>query len=313
MSTNLDDLLTIYARYMAAEGKSARTVESTQASVRPFVRYLDRNFEPEAVGRDDLRAYILHLQGRPKWVGHPTIAPDHGNLSPFTIATHVRTIKAFWSWLAREEFIAVDRLKDVATPKTPVRDVRILPTAACRSLLDIVPKKGFTGLRDRALLLALLGLGARITELTGLEIDDVDFDTGQVRVLGKGGKERRLFMSNTLFKAMHKYWHKERKSREGRLFFITRQGARMTRWHVNHRLHYYAERAGLGQYSVYPHKLRHTYATGFVRNGGNVFTLQKVLGHSTLEMSRHYAHMAEEDVEEQMRAFSPVENLARGG
>ncbi len=135
-----------------------RVIEATEAWVRPFVTYLDHEFDPGAVRPDDLRHYILHLQARHRWQSHPTISPGKGGLSPFTIATHVRTIKAFWAWLAREEFITDRRINVVPTPKTPVRDVRPLSAGACHALIDVVPEKGFTGMRDRALLFALLGL-----------------------------------------------------------------------------------------------------------------------------------------------------------
>lgn len=310
MSTmNLDVLLSTYKRYMAAEAKSPRTIESTEASVRQFACHIGQGFDIERISADGLRDYIIFLQSRPRWQSHPTIAADKGPLSPFTVATRVRTIKAFWSWLAREEFITEDPFRRVKTPKTPCREVRILTPEICRALIDSIPKKGLVGKRDRALLLALLGLGARISELTSLRTGDVDFDSGQVRVLGKGSKERRLFMSPLVFKAMHKYWFGERKDLPGDWFFVHKDGRPLDRWYVNHQLHKYAVKAGIGLVSVSPHKARHTFATLFLRNGGDIFSLQKILGHSTLDMSRHYAQMADEDVERQMRAHSPVEAM----
>ena len=307
--SNLDALLFAYQRYMAAEGKSRRTIESTLACVRGFAAYLGEPLAVDSVTASQLREYILHLQSRPKWVSHPTISADKGSLSPFTIATHVRTIKAFWSWLEREEFVDSNPLSHVPTPKTPICEVRTLSPEECRALVAAIPTKGFVGMRDRALVLALMGMGARITEVTSLKIPDVDFETGQIRVLGKGQKERRLFMSPNVFKAMHKYWLKERQPVEGEYFFTHKNGRPLDRWYVNHQFHKYSKQAGLRDRSVSPHKLRHTYATEFLRDGGDVFTLQKVLGHSTLDMSRHYAQIANDDVERSMRAHSPVERL----
>ena len=110
----LGDFLCIYERFAVAENKSPRTIESVKSAVRKFDRFLGGCSNPKDVRSEDLRDYIIHLQACPRWSKHPTIKPDHGNLSHGAIASYVRSIRSFWSWMQSEKFIDYNPLDQVA-------------------------------------------------------------------------------------------------------------------------------------------------------------------------------------------------------
>ena len=137
----------------------------------------------------------------------------------------------------------------------------------------------------------------------------MDFDTGQFKVLGKGAKERILFMPPTVYKSMFKYRRRWRPKVASEYFFVTDDGKQLSRFNLEHRIHDYGQKAGIAGVQCSPHILRHSFAIEFLRDGGDIYSLQKILGHATLEMTRHYARLADRDVEAKLRTFSPVEKL----
>lgn len=114
--------------------------------------------------------------------------------------------------------------------------------------------------------------------------------------MGKGCKERSVFMSATVYKVLLKYlWHwRPRVASE--YFFAHDSGEPLSRFYVAHRLRVHGKKAGITGARCSPHTLRHSFALNYLRNGGDTFTLQRILGHSTLEMTRHYAEVADSDI-----------------
>ncbi len=147
--------------------------------------------------------------------------------------------------------------------------------------------------------------GARVSELLNLPEGNVNFDSGQIKVIGKGKKERTLFMSSKVYKALFKYARQYRSQMTSDCFFTHKDGRPLTRFYFAHRMHEYVKKAGITTVCT-PHILRYSYAIQFIRNGGDERTLQSILGHATMEMTRHYAKIAYSDVEKKMKEFSPV-------
>ncbi len=177
-------------------------------------------------------------------------------------------------------------------------------------LLSAISHKDSAGYRDRAIVITLYGTGLRIGELLRLRLADVNLDTGQIRVMGKGKRERFVYVSATVHKVLFKYlWH-WRPKRTSEHLFVHDSGRTLSRFYVEHRLHAYGRKAGITGVRCSPHTLRHTFAVEYLRGGADTFTLQRILGHSTLEMTRHYAEVSDGDVEIKQKMFSPAERLA---
>lgn len=310
METNgLGDFIIIYRNYSVTENKSPRTIETVVDSVNAFDTFLGGCTDITKVAAGDLRRYIRKLQTRPRWQNHPTIKGEHGKLSPDSVASYVRSIKSFWSWLSREAFIEDNTIKGVKTPQVSHRIVNTFTPEQVKQLLSAVPRNNHGGYRDYAVILLLYSTGPRISEALELKYQNVDFNSGNIKILGKGARERMLAMPPTLYKAMHKFAQKWRPQQASDYFFVTDDGRQLSRFTFEHKIHAYGEAAGITGVHCRPHVLRYTFAIEFLRNGGDIFSLQKILGHSTLEMTRRYARLADRDVEGKLKTFSPVEKL----
>ncbi|MFC2069054.1 tyrosine-type recombinase/integrase [Chloroflexota bacterium] len=305
----LGHFIIVYQKFAATENKSNRTIETVTAAVRDFNRFLGVAVNPRDVKPEDLRNYIENLQDRPKWSGHPHIKTRGEKLSPHSVASYARSIRSFWAWLKREGFIEHNPFKRVKVPKAPRKIVNTFSVEQVNSLLKVIPVKHHSGYRDYAIVITLYGTGLRSSELTGLKLEDVDLGSGQIRVMGKGGKQRSVYMSATVFKVLFKYRHNWRPKVKSEYLFIHENGQPINRYYLAHRLHAYGKKAKIKGIRCSPHTFRHSFAVGYLRSGGDVFTLQRILGHSTLEMTRHYAEIADSDVEERQKAYSPAEKL----
>jgi integrase/recombinase XerD len=161
----------------------------------------------------------------------------------------------------------------------------------------------------------LIDCGLRVSELTRLSLHDVNRKAGTIRVLGKGSKERMVGFGAATDKALSR-WLQVRSAliaerRECGRLFVGQYGEPYTRHAVEGMVAVCGERAGLGV-RCYPHLLRHTFAVSFLRAGGDAFSLQRLLGHTTLETVKLYVNLAETDVLSAYRRASPLDNLRSG-
>jgi integrase/recombinase XerD len=178
-------------------------------------------------------------------------------------------------------------------------------------VLAVPDRRTWVGIRNRAMLLVLLDTLIRVSELVGLDAEDVDFDEGVIQVMGKGGKERRVPFGTSTGQALRRYRSAVEDLRQGDPFFITRGGRRTSRWAVHMMMADCGRMAGIEGVRCSPHTMRHTGAKRFILAGGDVFTLQKLLGHTTLVMVRRYVELADVDVRTQHHRFSPADSLLR--
>jgi integrase/recombinase XerD len=170
-----------------------------------------------------------------------------------------------------------------------------------------------TGKRDRAIILTLLDTGLRASELCALKMGDLEQKTGRLQVKhgrtggAKGGKGRIVFLGKTARRTLWLYLttHEDAEDPEAPLF-IGRFNRPLNRDTLRQVIASLGEKAGVK--NCHPHRFRHTMAITYLRSGGDVFTLQALLGHSTLDMVQHYARIADIDVEQTHRHASPVDN-----
>jgi len=165
------------------------------------------------------------------------------------------------------------------------------------------------GYRNHAMVLTLLDCGLRVSELCGVRVQDLDLAHDALNVTGKGARERQVFFGQRLGRILRSWLSKRTLSLPGEAFFCSRQGYALTRHTVMHLIQKLARQAGLSSVRCSPHTLRHTFATEFIRNGGDPFSLQRLLGHSHISTTMIYVHMAGTTLREAHAKASPVDRL----
>ena len=217
----------------------------------------------------------------------------------------------FWQ---REGELAANPMALVERPKRERVLIRPMSPDQASRLLDQPDAKTMEGLRDRAIMMIMLDSGLRVSEAISLEANRIEWLNCTLTVMGKGRKERSVPFSSRTCQTMLDY---ARKRGQGRVqapqFFLGPRGRPLDRSGVRKAVAGYGRQAGIEGVRVSPHTLRHTFAVLYIRNGGDSFSLQEILGHSTLEMTRRYVNFARQDVAEQHKKFSPMESLAGGG
>jgi site-specific recombinase XerD len=269
-----------------------------------FAAFLGGIGDVRAVGGDDLRQYINHLKDRPsRGKGR-----QGRKLSLTSVNTYVRAVRSFWGWLRRTEVIPVNPLADVPAPRYPRRVARVYTEEQLKTVLGSVAQRP----RERAILALFLDSGIRVSELSGLEVEDIDLRAGSVRVLGKGGKERYSYFSPMAALSLRDYLDRGRPlPREDDYLFLTGAGYRLTTRGVQALLARLGRVAGLTT-RLSAHTLRHTYATLCLRNGNNLEYVRITLGHTDIKTtSDAYLAASQADVAAAHHRFSPLANLNR--
>lgn len=233
----------------------------------------------------------------------------HAHLSSTTLRTYDRSLRVVANWLHRRGYLAKNPLADLPKPKATQPVIATL-TAADLAAMFVEARRRRNPLRDAALLTLLIDTGVRVGEATSLHLHSVDWAQGSVSVTGKTGARIVPFGRQTK-RALRQYIDGERCSRAPaqRAVFLTRTGDALTSHAATQLVRKLATAAGITTTKLGPHTFRHTYSVEFVRAGGDAFTLQRLLGHSTLDMTRRYVHLAETDLRTAHKRFSPADRL----
>ena len=317
-ATELNRLVQGYKLCAQTEGKSKSTIQIVTSSVgylRNFLESEGLSTDATKIGPDEIRAFILYLQHKRQFSGHPFLRAQREGLSAHTINSYLRSIRAFWSWIVGEEIITENPFLRVKIPKAPHKVIPTLSPTQIQMLLGTIDTTSAEGFRDYVVVLTLLDTGLRISEFLGLRLDDLWIEEGVLKVMGKGSRERIIPIGKGVRRLLWRYinlFRPESAKPNCDLVFLTKRGWPLTKGRVQKRMSLYAGRAGLSGVRCSPHILRHTAAVSFLRNGGDVFSLQRLLGHSTLLMTRHYCELADIDVRRAHATASPVDNLITG-
>jgi integrase/recombinase XerD len=306
----------------AAEGLSDGTLTNYEFRLKQWIEFAC-DPDVEAVTPQDIREYLVWLRTeyRPRRYNG-----DRRPLSPKTIRNAYITLSSFFTW-AVQEFDLPNPMRRVPAPKFQPAPVEPLTRDDVEALLAACDfthraetefRRRFrmrrpTARRDRAILLTLLDTGLRASELCKLRVGDVDLRTGRVEIRhgpaggAKGGKGRIVFLGRTARRSVWRHLAEREDGDDPKAPLFTGRGERpLMRDSLRLLIKSIAARAGVE--NCYPHRFRHTFAITYLRAGGDVFTLQAILGHSTLEMVRRYAAIAEVDLAEAHRRASPTDN-----
>jgi len=249
------------------------------------------------VDRHVLRGYLSHLM-------------DEGFVKS-SIARKLSAIRSFYRYLLREGVVSASPVADTS-PKLDKRLPTFLTLEEIERLLNAPDLSKPQGQRNRALLELLYASGLRVSEVVSLNLEQVDLDTGEIRVRGKGSKERITLMGKPAINALTTYLNQDRpkllSTRGSSALFLNRYGGRLTERSVQKMLGKYAKIAGIGK-RVHPHMLRHTFATHLLDGGADLRVVQELLGHANLSSTQIYTHVTKSRARKVYLAAHP---MARG-
>jgi integrase/recombinase XerD len=236
---------------------------------------------PEGATAGDLARYVESLYG--------------AGLSARSIARHMTTLRNFYSFLTREGEISADPSEFLTPPKQWSNLPKYLNRQEIDRLLAAPDTLKPTGIRDRAMLELLYATGLRVTELCRLELNNVEKDSGVLRVTGKGNKQRLVPFGESAGEAVAQYLNQGRpgllKGRASRFLFVTARGGAMTRQGFWKLLAGHGKRAGIFR-DLTPHVMRHSFATHLVEGGADLRSVQIMLGHADISTTQVYTHVA---------------------
>lgn len=307
-------------------GVEARTESQGQfrAYVADFVSYLAsvRNLSPHTV-----RAYESDLDAYLSWAEREGIDPldvTHRELRSFlaelsraryttrTINRHLSAVRALYRWLLHEGLTTRDAAAAVASPKLAKTLPKTMSDTDVARLLESVDVESAAGLRDRAFLELLYASGARISEIAGLDVRDVDVRSAQVRLFGKGSKERIVPLYDSCLSWVERYLGESRpellaKRRDGspsQALFLSTRGNRMSAAALRTCFERHVQSAGLDS-SLTPHAMRHSFATELLGGGADMRSVQELLGHASLSTTQIYTHLSVDRLKDAARQAHP--------
>jgi len=293
---DLPSALASFLRAGEAKNLSGRTLEFYQESLRPFMAFASREgLTPRSTTRAHLQEFLLSL-------------PAH--LRPASKNAHLRAVKAFFGWMVKEGWLKRNPASGVNQQKERRAVLPVFSPEGLAKLLAQPDRKSFCGLRDWTLMVILADCGLRISEALNLRIGDVDLRESLLTVLGKGNKQRQVPIGQVAKRALWR-WLEARGEIPGQdLVFVNQRGEACKRRQAEKAIANYGRRAGLPVKAT-PHVFRRFFATQWVKSGADLFSCQRILGHSSLEMVRRYAQQVVSDLQEKHRIYSPVDRMMR--
>lgn len=290
---------------------SPRTTEFRRHVGDKLLWFLDRQ-ERTVCETSDLRRFLAYaVEGHGEAEGRWGNARMTKPLRSATVHRYYRELRAFFHWVVKEGRLSVSPMTRIAPPQ--MRSEQVQPfTPEHQGAFVSASRKSTHPRRDEAIVLFLLDTGVRASELCALKMSDLDLQQRRCTVLGKGSKRRSIFFGRASSKALWQYL-REHPRDDNDFVFLSDRGGRAGEPLTRSGLLQLVRRLGIAAKIQAAHCSPHTFAVEFLRNGGNVFSLQQMLGHTSLHMTNRYVALAQADIENQHRQFSPADRLKRSG
>jgi integrase/recombinase XerC/integrase/recombinase XerD len=276
-----DEALASYDRDLQGRSASERTRRAYGVDLGQFVEWAGtRGLATGDVRHRDVRRYAAGL--------------SEGGAAPATVARKLAAIRGLFDFLVRSERLGQNPADLVSSPKREQKLPRVLSSEQLRSLLERIPARTPLELRDRAMLELAYSCGLRCEEIVNLDVGGMDFESEQLRVLGKGSKERLLPVGEPAQAALRRYLDRGRHALatdpRQQALFLSKSGRRLSNSDVTRRLRLWVREAALAA-GVSPHSLRHSFATHLLEGGADLRTIQELLGHASISTTQVYTRV----------------------
>lgn len=301
----LEDKLAAYLEYCEYRKElDGKTLKAYRIDLRQYFEYVCVD-EPD---KEKIEEYITHL---------------HKSYKQKTVKRKIASIKAFYNYLEETEIIAESPFRKIKVKfKETVTLPKIIPREEIEKLLnhmyqclnenDKVSHKHM--LRDVAVIEVFFATGARVYEISNIREDSINLNTGLIRLMGKGGKERYVQISNTsILEVLKKYYDEnEQAIKKSGYFFVNNRESRYTEQSIRLMLKKYTKQAGIEK-NITPHMFRHSFATYLIEEGVDVSCVQQILGHSSIKTTQIYIHIAAKKQAEILKEMHPRNNMKIAG
>ncbi len=298
MSIALEQGLDYFLNYLAVEkGLAANTLNAYSRDLLRYIDYLDRFCRLKKtgeVGQAEILAYLGHLKKR--------------NQAPRSRARTLSAMRTFHHFLLRENHARQDPTALIDAPRILQALPRLLSVAEVEKLLQAPTGGSAMAQRDRAMLEILYATGMRVSELVNLKLGDLKLDIGCLNAFGKGSKQRLIPIGEVALEILREYLQYGRGELLGgklsEYVFLNLRGGGMSRQGFWKKLKEYALKAGIKE-NIYPHMLRHSFATHLLENGADLRAVQTMLGHADISTTQIYTHVIQERLKQVHQQFHP--------
>ena len=274
---------------------SQNTLESYKNDLSKFRNFLEKN--NKSVLKADHFLILSFL----------SFLLDKG-FSSKTVSRNISSLKSFFKYLISVEHIKINPMLNIDAPKSGLFLPTTLTVEETQQILDAPNELRAIEMRDKAMLYTLYATGMRISELISLNMHNVDLTRGSVQVIGKGGKERLIPLTNDAIDMIKKYLTEAReklsKGKDHNNIFVSTHGKQISRHSFWHRIKAYLKKVDVNK-EVHPHTLRHAFATHMLNNGADLRSVQLLLGHSDLATTQIYTHVAQAEVKNLHKKHHP--------
>ena len=281
---------------------SPSTVEAYLLDINKFSQYIDHanlNLTPE-------RVELKHLQGFLNWI-------NNLGMSAKSQARLISGIKALYKFLILEDLIEINPTLLIESPKLPRKLPEVLAIEEINDIIGAIDLSKPEGERNKTILETLYSCGLRVSELVNIKITNISFDSGFIKVTGKGDKERLVPMGSVASKLIKQYIleirsHAKVKPGNEDILFLNRRGAGLTRVMIFLIIKELATKIGI-QKKISPHTFRHSFATHLIEGGADLRAIQEMLGHESITTTEIYTHLDREYLRDAILSFHPRSKL----
>lgn len=283
------------------KGNSPRTLEYYENVLTIFINYLGKDFPVSDITLRTCKEYYLHLvEGR--------------DIKSVSVQSYIRGLRAFLRWLYDNDYTDVNICERFKLPKATRNIVDVLSDEEIERLLNVLSGSEWLNVRNRLIVALMLDSGLRLNEVVTLKESSVHLKDRYLIVTGKGDKQRTVPFGDFTFRTLEEYLQITQKARFKDSLIIKVSETLcafepITDTAIKNLFRKLKKRADIPR--LYPHLLRHTFATRYLENGGNIYTLQAILGHTSLEMVKKYLHLATTRIRADFPKFSPLDNIKK--
>jgi len=310
MSTSIKQAIDSFLLSCKVEGKSYGTIECYSDKLKGFYWYATNYHWPDDISEittQHLREFLAYLRETPHRF-NSTCPRAMKPINSTTIQKYYRALSALFNWSVNEGILETSSLSRIKVPRAEKKVVKALDSKGVNQLISSLPDT-FDGVRNKAIILILVDCGLRLGELLNIKMADINMEQQLIRVDGKTG-ERVVRYGKTTWEALKKYLKLRAKvNGHNDYLWLTRRGITLKDSSVETLFIKLRQRTGI---YVHPHLLRHTFATMWLKNGGDSLMLQRLLGHTTLMMTNRYCQaVGSYDAVEAHKRYSPVDVMTK--